>query len=136
MKNIYSLLFYLFILSAFCISCKTKPILQKQAEKDNFLGIYTVRLPGSKYGAITYSVEFKSDKTARVLIFKDKEKTPQIRFGKWLITKSGIITLYFTELVPSEFFKKNADGSLSFLNEQKQEYSGGQNEILKLKRID
>ena len=69
--------------------------------------------------------EFHSDKTARLLIFKNQNEKPTIFNGKWLKTKDEIIILYFERGFPdSEFFKKRADGNLSILKSNRTEYQG------------
>lgn len=92
-------------------------------------------LPSSRSGITSYSVEFKADKTARVLLFKTERSEPEILQGKWLISRDGIVILYFSQNVPSEFFIKNEDGSLSFLNSQRKPYSGELGELLVLRKV-
>jgi len=62
-----------------------------------FLGLYVMDLPSSRSGITSYSVEFKADQTARVLVFKEGRTEPEISHGNWLIAKDGIIILYFTD---------------------------------------
>ena len=109
--------------------------------EDPFLGLYVMDLPASRNGTsrngiTSYSVEFKADQTARVLVFKEGRTEPEISHGKWLIAKDGIIILYFEQNVLSEFFIKNDDGSLSFLNAQRKPYSGELAELLILRKIE
>lgn len=94
-----------------------------------------MELPSSRSGITSYSVEFKADKNARVLLFKEGRNEPEISHGKWLMAKNGIIILYFEQNVPSEFFIKNEDGSLSFLNSQRKPYSGELGELLVLRKV-
>ena len=109
--------------------------------EDPFLGLYVMDLPAfrsgtSRNGITSYSVEFKADQTARVLLFKEGRTEPEISHGKWLISKDGIIILYFEQNILSEFFIKNEDGSLSFLNAQRKPYSGELAELLILRKIE
>ena len=143
-----TLLFIVF----FVFSCKSRRIaepleppkpevlIEKEPE-DPFLGLYVMDLPASRSGTsrngiTSYSVEFKADQTARVLLFKEGRTEPEISHGKWLIAKDGIIILYFEQNVLSEFFIKNEDGSLSFLNAQRKPYSGELAELLILRKIE
>ncbi|UTC63563.1 hypothetical protein E4O05_04510 [Treponema sp. OMZ 787] len=128
----------------FIFSCKsrrlaepleTPKVLIEEKLEDPFLGVYVMDLPSSRSGITSYSVEFKADQTARILLFKEGRTEPEISYGKWLIAKDGIIILYFEQSVPSEFFIKNADGSLSFLNAQRKPYSGKMGELLILRKI-
>ena len=100
------------------------------------MGLYVMDLPASRSGITSYSVEFNSDQTARVLVFKEGRTEPEISHGKWLIAKDGIIILYFEQNILSEFFIKNEDGSLSFLNAQRKPYSGELAELLILRKIE
>ena len=114
---------------------KPEVLIEKEPE-DPFLGVYVMDLPSSRSGITSYSVEFKADQTARVLLFKEGRTEPEISHGKWLIAKDGIIILYFEQNILSEFFIKNADGSLSFLNAQRKPYSGELAELLILRKIE
>ncbi|UTC97009.1 hypothetical protein E4N83_01595 [Treponema denticola] len=114
---------------------KPEVLIEKEPE-DPFLGVYVMDLPSSRSGITSYSVEFKADQTARVLLFKEGRAEPEISHGKWLIAKDGIIILYFRQNIPSEFFIKNDDGSLSFLNAQRKPYSGELAELLILRKIE
>ena len=114
---------------------KPEVLIEKEPE-DPFLGLYVMDLPASRNGITSYSVEFKADQTARVLLFKEGRTEPEISHGKWLIAKDGIIILYFEQNVLSEFFIKNDDGSLSFLNAQRKPYSGELAELLILRKIE
>ena len=119
---------------------KPEVLIEKEPE-DPFLGLYVMDLPSSRSGTsrngiTSYSVEFKADQTARVLLFKEGRTEPEISHGKWLIAKDGIIILYFEQNILSEFFIKNADGSLSFLNAQRKPYSGELAELLILRKIE
>ncbi|UTY27485.1 hypothetical protein E4N77_08245 [Treponema denticola] len=114
---------------------KPEVLIEKEPE-DPFLGVYVMDLPSSRSGITSYSVEFKADQTARVLLFKEGRTEPEISHGKWLIAKDGIIILYFEQNVLSEFFIKNEDGSLSFLNAQRKPYSGELAELLILRKIE
>lgn len=114
---------------------KPEVLIEKEPE-DPFLGLYVMDLPASRNGITSYSVEFKADQTARVLVFKEGRTEPEISHGKWLIAKDGIIILYFEQNILSEFFIKNADGSLSFLNAQRKPYSGELAELLILRKIE
>lgn len=114
---------------------KPEVLIEKEPE-DPFLGLYVMDLPSSRNGITSYSVEFKADQTARVLFFKEGRTEPEISHGKWLIAKDGIIILYFEQNILSEFFIKNADGSLSFLNAQRKPYSGELAELLILRKIE
>ena len=114
---------------------KPEVLIEKEPE-DPFLGLYVMDLPASRSGVTSYSVEFKADQTARVLLFKEGRTEPEISHGKWLIAKDGIIILYFEQNILSEFFIKNADGSLSFLNAQRKPYSGELAELLILRKIE
>ena len=124
---------------------KPEVLIEKEPE-DPFLGLYVMDLPSSRNGTsqngtsrsgiTSYSVEFKADQTARVLVFKEGRTEPEISHGKWLIAKDGIIILYFEQNILSEFFIKNADGSLSFLNAQRKPYSGELAELLILRKIE
>ena len=119
---------------------KPEVLIEKEPE-DPFLGLYVMDLPSSRSGTsrngiTSYSVEFKADQTARVLLFKEGRTEPEISHGKWLIAKDGIIILYFEQNVLSEFFIKNEDGSLSFLNAQRKPYSGELAELLILRKIE
>lgn len=124
---------------------KPEVLIEKEPE-DPFLGLYVMDLPSSRNGTsqngtsrsgiTSYSVEFKADQTARVLLFKEGRTEPEISHGKWLIAKDGIIILYFEQNILSEFFIKNADGSLSFLNAQRKPYSGELAELLILRKIE
>lgn len=119
---------------------KPEVLIEKEPE-DPFLGVYVMDLPSSRSGTsrngiTSYSVEFKADQTARVLLFKEGRTEPEISHGKWLIAKDGIIILYFEQNILSEFFIKNEDGSLSFLNAQRKPYSGELAELLILRKIE
>ncbi len=114
---------------------KPEVLIEKEPE-DPFLGLYVMDLPASRSGITSYSVEFKADQTARVLLFKEGRTEPEISHGKWLIAKDGIIILYFEQNILSEFFIKNEDGSLSFLNAQRKPYSGELAELLILRKIE
>ncbi|UTC91241.1 hypothetical protein E4N87_11320 [Treponema denticola] len=119
---------------------KPEVLIEKEPE-DPFLGLYVMDLPASRNGTsrngiTSYSVEFKADQTARVLLFKEGRMEPEISHGKWLIAKDGIIILYFEQNFLSEFFIKNDDGSLSFLNAQRKPYSGELAELLILRKIE
>lgn len=119
---------------------KPEVLIEKESE-DPFLGLYVMDLPSSRSGTsrngiTSYSVEFKADQTARVLLFKEGRTEPEISHGKWLIAKDGIIILYFEQNILSEFFIKNEDGSLSFLNAQRKPYSGELAELLILRKIE
>ena len=119
---------------------KPEVLIEKEPE-DPFLGVYVMDLPASRNGTsrkgiTSYSVEFKADQTARVLLFKEGRTEPEISHGKWLIAKDGIIILYFEQNILSEFFIKNEDGSLSFLNAQRKPYSGELAELLILRKIE
>ena len=119
---------------------KPEVLIEKEPE-DPFLGLYVMDIPASRSGTsrngiTSYSVEFKADQTARVLVFKEGRTEPEISHGKWLIAKDGIIILYFEQNFLSEFFIKNADGSLSFLNAQRKPYSGELAELLILRKIE
>lgn len=114
---------------------KPEVLIEKEPE-DPFLGVYVMDLPASRSGITSYSVEFKADQTARVLVFKEGRTEPEISHGNWLIAKDGIIILYFRQNIPSEFFIKNDDGSLSFLNAQRKPYSGELAELLILRKIE
>ena len=119
---------------------KPEVLIEKEPE-DPFLGLYVMDLPASRNGTsrneiTSYSVEFKADQTARVLLFKEGRTEPEISHGNWLIAKDGIIILYFRQNIPSEFFIKNDDGSLSFLNAQRKPYSGELAELLILRKIE
>ena len=147
----FKLLTFFFCTLFFVFSCKsrqgTKPleppkpeVLIEKEPEDPLLGVYFMDLPSyrsgtSRNGITSYSVEFKADQTARVLLFKEGRTEPEISHGKWLIAKDGIIILYFEQNVLSEFFIKNADGSLSFLNAQRKPYSGELAELLILRKI-
>ena len=133
----------LFVVLLF-FSCKSRQstkLLEYPEPEDPFLGLYVMDLPASRNGTsrngiTSYSVEFKADQTARVLLFKEGRTEPEISHGKWLIAKDGIIILYFEQNVLSEFFIKNEDGSLSFLNAQRKPYSGELAELLILRKIE
>ncbi len=139
----------LFIILISIISCKTnapiqkKPKITKEPEKkaeikkDPFLGVYSMNLTKSLKGITSYSVEFKKDKTARVIIFKKNRKKPKIYHGKYLFSKKNknIIVLYFPKNVPSEFLLRHNDGSLSILDENKKLYKGKKAKIFKLSKI-
>ena len=130
-----TLLFIVF----FVFSCKSRQstkLLEYPEPEDPFLGVYVMDLPASRNGITSYSVEFKADQTARVLFFKEGRTEPEISHGKWLIAKDGIIILYFEQNILSEFFIKNEDGSLSFLNAQRKPYSGELAELLILRKIE
>ena len=119
---------------------KPEVLIEKEPE-DPFLGLYVMDIPSSRSGTsrngiTSYSVEFKADQTARVLVFKEGRTEPEISHGNWLIAKDGIIILYFRQNIPSEFFIKNDDGSLSFLNAQRKPYSGELAELLILRKIE
>ena len=119
---------------------KPEVLIEKEPE-DPFLGLYVMDIPSSRSGTsrngiTSYSVEFKADQTARVLVFKEGRTEPEISHGKWLIAKDGIIILYFEQNILSEFFIKNEDGSLSFLNAQRKPYSGELAELLILRKIE
>lgn len=137
---------FFFCALLFVFSCKTRRIAEppkalepevliEEKPEEPFLGVYVMDLPSSRSGITSYSVEFKADKTARVLLFKEGRTEPEISHGKWLIAKDGIIILYFEQSVPSEFFIKNEDGSLSFLNSQRKPYSGELGELLVLRKV-
>lgn len=108
-----------------------------------FPGVYSVEFIPPKKGITVYSVEFKADKTARVLLFKKavnsvkhiEQESPDIIRGKWLRNSEGIIILYFSGNIPSEFFSINKDGSLSILDENKKPYGGNLKELFILKKI-
>ncbi|MEL3903863.1 MAG: hypothetical protein P1P63_01930 [Treponemataceae bacterium] len=89
-------------------------------------GLYVATFFTSKTNSekiLTAGFEFFADKTARLLIFKNGNKTPSIFHGKWLIAQDGVIILYFKNGFPnSEFFKKRADGNLSILQSNRTEY--------------
>ena len=133
----------LFVVLLF-FSCKSRQstkLLEHPEPEDPFLGLYVMDIPASRSGSsrkgiISYSVEFKADQTARVLLFKEGRTEPEISHGKWLIAKDGIIILYFEQNILSEFFIKNEDGSLSFLNAQRKPYSGELAELLILRKIE
>ena len=148
----FKLLTFFFCTLFFVFSCKSRRIaeplehpkpevlIEKEPE-DPFLGVYVMDLPSSRSGTsrngiTSYSVEFKADQTARVLLFKEGRTEPEISHGKWLIAKDGIIILYFEQNILSEFFIKNEDGSLSFLNAQRKPYSGELAELLILRKIE
>ena len=135
----FKLLIFFFCTLFFVFSCKsrqgTKPLEHLEPE-DPFLGLYVMDLPSSRNGITSYSVEFKADQTARVLLFKEGRTEPEISHGNWLIAKDGIIILYFEQNFLSEFFIKNDDGSLSFLNAQRKPYSGELAELLILRKIE
>ena len=148
----FKLLIFFFCTLFFVFSCKSRQIaepleppkpevlIEKEPE-DPFLGLYVMDLPSSRSGTsqngiTSYSVEFKADQTARVLLFKEGRTEPEISHGKWLIAKDGIIILYFEQNILSEFFIKNEDGSLSFLNAQRKPYSGELAELLILRKIE
>ena len=123
----------------FVFSCKSRQgtkLLEHPEPEYPFLGLYVMDLPASRNGITSYSVEFKADQTARVLLFKEGRTEPEISHGKWLIAKDGIIILYFEQNILSEFFIKNEDGSLSFLNAQRKPYSGELAELLILRKIE
>lgn len=121
-------------------SCKSVPKteykieLERTGQKDSFLGVYFAEFPTKKNGISVYSVEFKADKSARVLLFRHEEK-PTIIHGKWLTAEDGIIILYFPNNTPSEFFLQNEDGSLSFLDGNKKTYAGSVKDILTLRKL-
>ena len=138
----------LFVVLLF-FSCKSRQstkLLEHPEPEDPFLGLYVMDIPASRSGSsrngtsqngiTSYSVEFKADQTARVLLFKEGRTEPEISHGKWLIAKDGIIILYFEQNILSEFFIKNEDGSLSFLNAQRKPYSGELAELLILRKIE
>ena len=130
---------FFFCTLLFVFSCKSRQgtkLLEYPEPEDPFLGLYVMDLPASRNGITSYSVEFKADQTARVLLFKEGRTEPEISHGKWLIAKDGIIILYFEQNVLSEFFIKNDDGSLSFLNAQRKPYSGELAELLILRKIE
>ncbi len=130
---------FFFCTLLFVFSCKSRQgtkLLEHPEPEDPFLGLYVMDLPASRNGITSYSVEFKADQTARVLLFKEGRTEPEISHGKWLIAKDGIIILYFEQNVLSEFFIKNEDGSLSFLNAQRKPYSGELAELLILRKIE
>lgn len=135
---------FFFCTLLFVFSCKSRQgtkLLEYPEPEDPFLGLYVMDLPASRNGTsrngiTSYSVEFKADQTARVLLFKEGRTEPEISHGKWLIAKDGIIILYFEQNVLSEFFIKNDDGSLSFLNAQRKPYSGELAELLILRKIE
>ena len=91
-------------------------------------GLYVATFFTSKTNpnkTLTMGFEFHSDKTARLLIFKNQNEKPTIFNGKWLKTKDEIIILYFERGFPdSEFFKKRTDGNLSILKSNHTEYQG------------
>ncbi len=139
-----------FILLIFCISCKTKQIKEVQPKpkpepepkekvikKNTFLGVYSMQFDKPKKGLLSYSVEFKKDKKARVIIFKKNRKKPILINGKYLFSKKNkkIVILYFPKNIPSEFFFKNNDGSLSLLDQNKKKYKGNKGKIFILKKI-
>ena len=125
------------VIALLLFSCKTSPNQSVPVEEpqDPFLGVYAVQFPPSKHGTITYSVEFKADKTARVLIFKNENPQPRIHSGRWLVSKDGIIILYFSQTVPPEFFLKNDDGTLSLLDGMRRPYKDRLGEIMKLEKL-
>ena len=135
---------FFFCTLLFVFSCKSRQgtkLLEHPEPEYPFLGLYVMDLPASRNGTsrngiTSYSVEFKADQTARVLLFKEGRTKPEISHGKWLIAKDGIIILYFEQNVLSEFFIKNEDGSLSFLNAQRKPYSGELAELLILRKIE
>ena len=130
---------FFFCTLLFVFSCKSRQgtkLLEHPEPEDPFLGLYVMDLPASRNGITSYSVEFKADQTARVLLFKEGRTEPEISHGKWLISKDGIIILYFEQNILSEFFIKNEDGSLSFLNAQRKPYSGELAELLILRKIE
>ena len=140
---------FFFCTLLFVFSCKSRQgtkLLEHPEPEDPFLGLYVMDLPAfrsgtsrsgtSRSGITSYSVEFKADQTARVLLFKEGRTEPEISHGKWLISKDGIIILYFEQNILSEFFIKNEDGSLSFLNAQRKPYSGDLAELLILHKIE
>ena len=130
---------FFFCTLLFVFSCKSRQgtkLLEHPEPEDPFLGLYVMDLPSSRNGITSYSVEFKADQTARVLLFKEGRTEPEISHGKWLIAKDGIIILYFEQNILSEFFIKNEDGSLSFLNAQRKPYSGELAELLILRKIE
>ena len=130
---------FFFCTLLFVFSCKSRQgtkLLEHPEPEYPFLGLYVMDLPASRNGITSYSVEFKADQTARVLLFKEGRTEPEISHGKWLIAKDGIIILYFEQNILSEFFIKNEDGSLSFLNAQRKPYSGELAELLILRKIE
>ncbi len=152
MKILKFILFFA-VLTGSLFSCKTnfKPQKETVASTDkneiafikDFPGVYSVKFIPPKKGIAVYSVEFKADRSARVLLFKtavNSEKdispeAPDIISGKWLRDSEGIIILYFSGNIPSEFFSINQDGSLSILNENKKPYGDNLKEVLILKKI-
>ncbi|AGT43597.1 hypothetical protein [Treponema pedis] len=144
LKGLILTAFIVFFLSGIS-SCKSAPSAGLEPEpsepyKDAFLGVYSTEFPAEKSGISVYSVEFKADKTARVLLFKkaggQTSAVPKIIQGNWLLGKDGVIVLYFPNNVPSEFFFKNEDGSLSFLDDNKKPYTGSLKEIMVLKKLN
>ena len=135
----FKLLTFFFCTLFFVFSCKSRQIaepleppkpevlIEKEPE-DPFLGLYVMDLPSSRNGTsqngtsrngiTSYSVEFKADQTARVLVFKEGRTEPEISHGKWLIAKDGIIILYFRQNIPSEFFIKNDSFSIFSLDKR------------------
>ncbi|WP_255823535.1 hypothetical protein [Treponema putidum] len=150
-------LFFVILLTFSCKSRRiaeplepSKPEVTEKEPEDPFLGVYVMSFPSfrsetsqsgasqneiSRFGITSYSVEFKADQSARVLLFKEGRTEPEISHGKWLIAKDGIIILYFEQSVLSEFFIKNDDGSLSFLDGQRKPYSGELGKLLILRKI-
>ncbi len=117
-------------------SCKTaKPIPEKP--KDPFLGVYFMEFNNPKKQLASYSVEFKKDKTAQVVIFKRNSKNPLVYNGKYLFSKrkKNVVILYFPKNVPSEFFLKNEDGTLSILDDNQKEYTGEKKALFILRKI-
>lgn len=108
------------------VPIETKP--EQSFDATKIEGLYVGSFFTSKTNpkkTLTYAVEFNEDKTARLLIFKNEEKTPSIFYGKWLKSKDNVIILYFeNRILASEFFLKRPDGSLSILQANRKEYTG------------
>lgn len=118
-------------------ACKTKgaiPVPEKvepkiiEAPKENknkIEGTYMASFFLKKDKILTYVVQFFENKTAKLMIFKNKNVEPTVFKGFWLETKEKTITLYFKDsILSSEFFKKRPDGNLSILKEDKTEFEG------------
>ncbi|PIE98768.1 MAG: hypothetical protein CR988_01630 [Treponema sp.] len=105
-------------------------------DKSKIEGMYYGVIPTSKTKSITYAVEFKTNKSARLLIFQENKPNPKIFHGKWLTTKDDIIILYFENHIPaSEFFKKRDNGNLSILQRNKQPFKGALYDYMVLEKI-
>lgn len=109
-----------------CVSCKSVKYNSDnnlQLPKKGFYGVYSAEFDTYYMGLDSYAVEFKEDKTARVIMFKIGNTKPHIVFGNWLLDKNDFIVLYFSNSLPSEYFGKNEDGTICILDKNKNKSS-------------